>query len=164
MTEASMITMAVCNTIDETVAFASSLAGFLRAGDILALEGDLGSGKTVFARAIVHALCGEEVEVPSPTFNLLLTYECQGTGIPLYHYDLYRLEQSEEVLELDIEDAFDEGISLIEWPGQMGSFLPPTALTVQIKTMPSANSREISLLGNPDWLARLSEFFGANHA
>ncbi len=164
MIDVPLITTAHCSSIDTTVSFASSLAPYLKAGDVLALEGDLGSGKTVFARAIIRALCDEDVEVPSPTFNLLLTYECRGTGTPLYHYDLYRLEQPEEVLELDIEDAFDDGISLIEWPGKMGTFLPETALTITIETLPKSEDRKISLFGGGNWPDRLSGLSGGPHA
>lgn len=164
MTDTPLITSADCGTLEATVRFASKLASVLKSGDILALEGDLGSGKTVFARAVIQALCGEDIEVPSPTFNLLLTYDTREKGIPLYHYDLYRLEQPEEVLELDIEDAFEEGISLIEWPGQMAGYLPPTALTIQIEILFSPEGRKLSLYGDGNWADRLSQIGEDEHA
>ncbi|MBT4220334.1 MAG: tRNA (adenosine(37)-N6)-threonylcarbamoyltransferase complex ATPase subunit type 1 TsaE, partial [Rhodospirillaceae bacterium] len=97
---------------DATNALAGKLAGRARIGDVLALQGDLGTGKTVFARAFIRAVCGAETEVPSPTFTLLQVYDDAET--PIYHFDLYRLETSDEALELGIDDAFAEGISLIE--------------------------------------------------
>lgn len=95
-----------------TAALAQLLAPLLRQGDVLALQGDLGAGKTTFARALINALEGPVEEVPSPTFTLVQTY--QRGELEIWHFDLYRLEDPEEAWELGIEEAFSEGVSLIE--------------------------------------------------
>jgi len=102
--------------ISATDALAVRLAVLLAAGDIVGLAGELGAGKTTFARAFICARLGE-TEVPSPTFTLVQTYE--GSGAPIWHFDLYRLQNTEEIYELGIEEAFETAISLIEWPEKM---------------------------------------------
>ena len=97
----------------ETEHLASRLAKIAAMGDVITLSGDLGAGKTVFARAFICAL-GEVQEVPSPTFTLVQSYYLNP--IPVHHFDLYRLENPEDAFELGIEDLFSQGISLIEWP------------------------------------------------
>ena len=110
------------NTLEQTKHLALALARQLKAGDVIALYGNLGVGKTAFTRFLIQSLCGEQEEVPSPTFTLLQTYETND--FPIFHFDLYRLKQPDEVLELGIEDAFYDGVSLIEWPEKMGAYLP----------------------------------------
>lgn len=101
---------------------ARRLGRVLAAGDVICLWGDLGAGKSTFARALIKSKQIQEGEAPSPTFTLVQTYETEKED--LYHYDLYRLENEDEVLELGIDEAFSEGISLIEWPDRLGSYLP----------------------------------------
>ncbi|HEY1259264.1 MAG TPA: tRNA (adenosine(37)-N6)-threonylcarbamoyltransferase complex ATPase subunit type 1 TsaE, partial [Stellaceae bacterium] len=96
-----------------TAALAERLAGIAAAGDVIALEGELGSGKTTLARAFIAAR-GAGEEVPSPTFTLVQTYQAETVSI--WHFDLYRLQAPEEAWELGIEEALADGISLIEWP------------------------------------------------
>lgn len=122
----------------ETAAIASILARSAGAGDIFALRGDLGAGKSVFARGFIHALLGP-IEVPSPTFTLVQQYETAGA--PLYHFDLYRLESPDEVLELGWDEAMQEGVCLIEWPERAGALLPPRAITIAIATQPDESRR-----------------------
>jgi tRNA threonylcarbamoyladenosine biosynthesis protein TsaE len=125
--------MTFCVTLDlvdeaATVHLARRLARAARPGDVIALEGPLGSGKTALARAFIQSLVGAEEEVPSPTFTLTQLYDCEiGT---IWHFDLYRLDKAEDALELGIEDAFADGISLIEWPDRLGPWLPAERLTV----------------------------------
>ncbi|MEK9726225.1 MAG: tRNA (adenosine(37)-N6)-threonylcarbamoyltransferase complex ATPase subunit type 1 TsaE, partial [Rhodospirillaceae bacterium] len=110
-----------------TEALGRWLAAVAAPGDVIALAGDLGSGKTVLARAVVRAYCdtpGEEV--PSPTFTLVQSYE--GGAAPVHHFDLYRLEDPDEALELGIEEAFADGVTLIEWPDRLGPWLPAERL------------------------------------
>lgn len=115
----------------ETARFAASLAPQLRQGDIILLHGTLGAGKTVFARALIRALTGENnLEVPSPTFTLVQTYDTP-LG-PLWHFDLYRLKDSEEIYELGWEEAMSGGLALIEWPERLGSLCPPARLDIRL--------------------------------
>lgn len=108
--------------IEATQALARRAAGLARPGDLLALWGDLGAGKTAFARAFVNALPGADEPVPSPTFTLVQTYE-RG-ALPVWHVDLYRLEEPEEALELGLEDALADAVVLLEWPQRLGPLLP----------------------------------------
>ena len=139
-----------------TVALAEALAGLARPGDVIALEGALGSGKTVVARAFIRARCGAEEEVPSPTFTLVQAYDDPG-GWTLYHFDLYRLVDPEEAWELDIEDAFAEGVSLMEWPDRLGALLPARALWLRLLAGPDAGARRVRLEGPDPWPRRLAE-------
>jgi tRNA threonylcarbamoyladenosine biosynthesis protein TsaE len=106
-----------------TAALGATLAARLHPGDVVGLQGELGSGKTTLARAILRAAAGDpELIVPSPTFTLVEVYETpRGT---FWHFDLYRLEAPEQVFELGWEEALAEGIVLIEWPQRLGDLLP----------------------------------------
>ncbi len=104
-----------------TAALAARIAALARAGDVIALKGELGAGKTSFARAFIRARGGAG-EVPSPTFTLVQVYDVGDAAI--WHFDCYRLRRPEEAWELAIEDAFAEGISLIEWPERLGPLVP----------------------------------------
>ncbi|MEO5375594.1 MAG: tRNA (adenosine(37)-N6)-threonylcarbamoyltransferase complex ATPase subunit type 1 TsaE [Alphaproteobacteria bacterium] len=112
-------------------ALGRALGAVLRAGDVVALRGDLGVGKTELARAVVRAALGPDEEVPSPTFTLVQTYDMPG-AVTLWHMDLYRLEKAGDALELGIEEAFAEGICLIEWPERLGGYLPARRLDVRL--------------------------------
>jgi tRNA threonylcarbamoyladenosine biosynthesis protein TsaE len=138
-----------------TETLAAALAAAARPGDVLALEGDLGAGKTVFARAFIRA-CGNGLEeVPSPTFTLVQTYELPGATI--YHFDLFRLTDPEEAYELAIEEAFADGISLIEWPDRLGPLLPPGRLEIALDAGSEPTARRVTLTGAADWGQRLKE-------
>lgn len=115
---------------EATRALGARLAAMLRPGDIVALWGDLGAGKSTLARGLIQAAMGEEIEVPSPTFTLVQIYELPNYD--LWHMDLYRLEKPEDVFELGIEDAFVEAVTVIEWPGRMGAYLPLHRLDIRI--------------------------------
>ncbi len=137
-----------------TAAVAAAVARVCAVGDVIALSGVLGSGKTVFARGFVRALTGPDEEVPSPTFTLVQVYPASPG--PIHHFDLYRLEEAEEVWELGIEDAFAEGISLIEWPERLGSLLPANRLDVDFTAGDGdPEVRRLRLRGGPSWRARL---------
>ena len=139
-----------------TAALARALAGRCRAGDVIALKGELGTGKTSFARAFINALprpdgaTGPE-EVPSPTFTLVQTYD--RLPAPVWHFDLYRIEAAEEIFELGIEEALADGITLIEWPERLGALLPRVHLELLLCYEP--RGRRATLAGTGDWPARL---------
>lgn len=112
---------------EDTIKIASEFAKTLKIGDIVALHGTLGVGKTAFTRGVIQSLT-QAVEVPSPTFTLLQTYETPNFDI--YHFDMYRLKTPEEAYEIGIEDAFAEGVSFIEWPEKIGSILPKKRIDI----------------------------------
>lgn len=126
------------------------LAPVLKEGDVIALEGNLGAGKTEFCRALIHAL-GYAEDVPSPTFTLVQVYD--SLPLAVWHVDLYRLEKREEVYELGLEEAFDSALTLIEWPDRMN--LPPGCLKLHLEI--TGDSRKLTLSGGPDWHARLKD-------
>ena len=135
-----------------TAVLGARLAAGARPGDVVALQGELGAGKTALARAFVDARGGDE-DVPSPTFTLVQTYDLPG-GI-VWHFDLYRLRAPEEAWELGIEDAFRDGISLIEWPERLGVLLPRQSLLVRLDFV-AAGGRRATLSGSGDWAPRLA--------
>jgi len=138
-----------------TAELAERLAGVSGQRDVLALIGDLGTGKTSFARAFVRAAGGGDEEVPSPTFTLLQTYE--NGPVPVFHFDLYRLKDPDEALELGIEDAFADGITLIEWPDRLGALLPPDRLDVTFSQGAGPDARHARIQGHGYWRARVSD-------
>ncbi|WP_229731476.1 tRNA (adenosine(37)-N6)-threonylcarbamoyltransferase complex ATPase subunit type 1 TsaE [Aquisalinus flavus] len=111
-------------------ALGAGLAPRLSPGDVVRLEGTLGAGKTVFARGLIRALTCAEEDVPSPTFALVQVYEtARGT---LWHMDLYRLEDEDEIVDLGFEEAQGDAICLIEWPQRAQGYMPDNALTVGV--------------------------------
>ncbi|HIF25865.1 MAG TPA: tRNA (adenosine(37)-N6)-threonylcarbamoyltransferase complex ATPase subunit type 1 TsaE [Micavibrio sp.] len=137
----------------DTIALAQKLSGALRApaqnrAIIILLSGTLGMGKSVFARALIRALCNNEtMDVPSPTYTLVQQYEADD--ITLRHFDLYRLEDPEEVYELGWEEALSEGISLIEWPERLGDDLHTPHLHITI-TSQDENTRKLTMTAAGD--------------
>src|SRR6266849_15111 len=125
-----------------TAALAARVAALARAGDVIALKGELGAGKTSFARAFIRAR-GAAEEVPSPTFTVVQVYELGESTI--WHFDCYRLRHPEEAWELAIEDAFHDGISLIEWPERLGALLPARRLLITLMPGPSPTARRASI-------------------
>ncbi len=128
------------------------LAKAARPRDAIALEGDLGMGKTEFARGFIHARAGAEVEVPSPTFTLVQTYDLPGG--PIWHFDLYRLADPEEIWELGWEAAREGAIALIEWPQRLGPYLPADRLAVALSQGTHENSRHAVISGGANWAER----------
>jgi tRNA threonylcarbamoyladenosine biosynthesis protein TsaE len=138
----------------QTALLAARLAGRARQGDVLALAGDLGSGKTSFSRAFIRARGSGTEEVPSPTFTLVEEYAFPGRP-PVFHFDLYRLRSPAEVLELGIEEAFADGITLIEWPERLGGLLPAERLDLAFAAGPTPAQRTVTLTPSPGWVDRL---------
>ncbi len=134
-----------------TEALGARIAAGLDVGDAVALEGDLGAGKTTLARAILRAL-GVTEEVPSPTFTLVQEYETPR--LTVRHYDLYRIANAREMGELGLDDALDEGAALIEWPERAAGRLPAQTLHVAL-SITGPVSRDAKLSGPAKWAAHV---------
>jgi tRNA threonylcarbamoyladenosine biosynthesis protein TsaE len=141
-----------------TAALGERLAAHARPGDVIALHGDLGAGKTTLARALIRRLAGPETEAPSPTFTLVQTY--QTPGLAIWHFDLYRLEHPGEARELGLEEAVD-GLCLIEWPERLGRYLPATRLEVRLSF--DGDGRIAQLVDLDDWSSRLDGDWRPTH-
>jgi tRNA threonylcarbamoyladenosine biosynthesis protein TsaE len=118
----------------------AALADALQPGDVLALNGDLGAGKTTLARGILAAL-GLAEEAPSPTFAIVQPYEPPLLRLPVAHVDLYRLDAPEDAKELGLDDYLADGALLIEWPERLGGRLWPHALILHITVLPDGARR-----------------------
>lgn len=120
---------------EATARLAAELAPHLRPGDTIALSGDLGAGKSTFARALIRALARDPaLEVPSPTFMLLQSYDLPA--FPVVHMDLYRLQSAEELTELDWPELADGALTLIEWPDRAGGLLPAERIEIALALAP----------------------------
>jgi tRNA threonylcarbamoyladenosine biosynthesis protein TsaE len=135
-----------------TCRLAAALSAFARPGDVFALSGELGAGKTVFARAFLRALSVAE-DVPSPTFTLVQTYDTDAGAV--YHFDMYRLEHAEDAFELSVEEAFSDAVSLVEWPDRLGALLPAGRLDIAFAYGASETRRRITLTCHGGWPERL---------
>jgi tRNA threonylcarbamoyl adenosine modification protein YjeE len=138
-----------------TRALGALIGGALSPGDVIALSGPLGAGKSCLARAAI-AERTEEDHAPSPTFGLVHSYPVRNASpdFSIWHFDLYRLEKPEDVRELGLEEALDQGASLIEWPERIAHLLPDSTLLVRLAL--SGDHRRAQLLGNNDWRDRLA--------
>jgi tRNA threonylcarbamoyladenosine biosynthesis protein TsaE len=139
-----------------TADFARALAPCLRPGDVVALSGDLGAGKTAFARALIRALTDAGEDVPSPTFTLVQIYDAPAGA--LYHFDLYRIESAEELVEIGWDEALDDGIVLVEWPDRAGKLLPPRRLDIAMEFGAAACARTAELIPRAGWEDNREEF------
>ena len=128
------------------------LATHVRPGDIILLKGNLGAGKTSFARGLIQALAGP-TDVPSPTFTLVQTYKT--AAFEIWHFDLYRLQNENEIWELGIEEALERGVCLIEWPQNIAGLLSGAELEIVLRF--SGKARVVKFNGNEKWEARLNE-------
>ncbi len=131
-------------------ALARRLAPCLATGDMLALRGDLGAGKSTFARALIRALVGKAIDVPSPTFTLVQMYET--AQFPIRHFDLYRLSKPEELEELGWDDARAAGLVIVEWPERLAE-IPKEALMVEFIFF--ERGRRMVLSGCEEWQSRI---------
>jgi N-acetylmuramate 1-kinase len=116
-----------------------------RPGDVVSLRGDLGAGKTAFARAFIRGVLGRpDAEVPSPTFPVQQSYESER--FPIHHFDLYRITDFDELVEIGFEDALDDAVSLVEWPDRAEGLLPENRITITIAEVPDdADARQVEL-------------------
>jgi len=137
----------VIQSLAQTETLAGRIAANLRAGDAVALEGDLGAGKTTLARGILRAL-GVTGIVPSPSFTLVQEYDTPGLRVT--HCDFYRVERAVELDELGLDDALADGAVLIEWPERAAARIPPDALTVRIE-IAGENGRRMEISGPQRW-------------
>ena len=139
----------------DTRALGARLALLLRRGDVIALHGDLGAGKTTLARGLIQSLLGDKEEVPSPTYTLVQIYE--GLDFPVWHFDLYRLENADDVHELGWDETQD-GVALIEWPDRAGAHLPANRLDVFLEICGDQRRARLEP-GGKGWQERLDERF-----
>lgn len=129
----------------EMTALAVAIGGVLRAGDTLFLQGEVGAGKSYFARALIQSGQSQPTEVPSPTYTLVQTYDLvHGT---VWHADLYRLSGSDEALELGLLDAMDDAICLIEWPDRLEAGSKPEAVTLSLEYGVGETQRRVTFTG-----------------
>ena len=134
--------MITTHSAEETRALGAKLAAQLRRGDVVLLRGDLGAGKSEFARGVARGL-GIQGPVPSPSFTILNMYD-EGR-IPLYHFDWYRIHDPDEIGEMGFEEQIGgDGIALIEWSEQAPDYVPDRALKISIHTV-DESTREITV-------------------
>lgn len=125
-------------SLDDTLDLADALGSVLRAGDVVLLSGQIGAGKTFFARALIQSLQDIPEDVPSPSFTLVQVYDTQSGEI--WHSDLYRLADPDQCIELGLTEAFDTAINLVEWPDRLGDLTPDTALHLEFSIPESTNN------------------------
>lgn len=131
------------NSSEETEKIAGQIASQLRAGDVLLLRGDMGVGKTVFTKGFCRALGVEEC-VTSPTFTVVNEYE--GAQFCIYHFDLYRIEDGDELIEIGFEEYLQSGgICVIEWPQNAKAYMPTHRIEVEITKSDMENGRNIKV-------------------
>lgn len=142
-------------TEPDLLRLAEHVAFALSPGDVLALEGDLGAGKTTFARALIRALSADTLtEVPSPTFTLVQSYETARFDVA--HFDLYRLTDPSELLELGLDLALKRGIAVIEWPSRAADLLPPERLTLTLSDGATPETRSVMIEGTGTCAKRMT--------
>lgn len=139
--------------IEAMAAWGAAIADRVRPGDVVALEGGLGAGKTTLARAILGAL-GHKGEVPSPTFTIIETYDAPPLRLAVAHADFYRLEDPSEVLELGLDDYREGAVLIAEWPDHAGGFAhEASCLTIVLET--AETGRIATVKPGADWVGRL---------
>ena len=137
--------------------YGARIAAALRPGDVVALEGGLGAGKTTLARAILASL-GHEGEVPSPTFTIIETYAAPPLRLAVVHADFYRLEDPAELVEIGLDDYREGAVLLAEWPQNAGGFAhEPGCLAIALELVgeSGAGGRMAIARGGADWVGRM---------
>ena len=148
-------------TLNKMAVFAKRLAALLTPKDVILLHGDLGAGKTQLAKFIIRAMTRQDTDVPSPTFTLVQTYDSpQGE---IWHFDLYRLEDADEIEATGWDEARAYGISLVEWPDRLGPLRPKTCLDINIEIAEN-DTRDIILTPHcVTWEDRLNHLQSEHH-
>lgn len=137
-----------------TRALGERLARHVAIGDVIALSGTLGAGKTSLARGLLAAL-GLTSEAPSPSFAIVQPYDPPEVHLPVLHVDLYRIEAAEEIAELGLDDARQDSLLLVEWPERMGAQMWADALALTLEPQPSG-ARRLTAVVSDAWKARWS--------
>ena len=140
---------------EHSCAVAQNMASKLGPGQVILLEGDIGAGKTQFARCLIQSLIGEEEDVPSPTFTLVQAYD--AANMEIWHADLYRLSSPDEVVELGLLDAFEDSLCLVEWPDRLAELQPENALRVSLAMTEIEGQRRAKFQWNNDMWAEIIE-------
>lgn len=144
---------AILPDLEAMAQWGAKIAALVQPGDVVALEGGLGAGKTTLARAILLAL-GHEGEVPSPTFTIVETYDAPPLRLPVAHADFYRLQDPAEAMELGLDDYREGAVLLAEWPDHAGGFAHEAAcITIVLET--EGEGRKATVKPGADWLGRL---------
>lgn len=143
-----------------TLRLGEALATRIGPRDVIALQGPLGAGKTAFARGLLAALARRHgvappSEVPSPTFTLVQTYALGP--VTVWHFDLYRIADADDAIELGLDEALAEGISLIEWPDRLGARLPRDRLDLALAYGAADGARVATLTGHGSWAKRIAD-------
>lgn len=142
---------------EDTAERARQLASKLLPGDVILLGGDVGAGKTHFARALISELLEYPEDIPSPTFTLVQTYE--GRNGAIWHADLYRLTSTHEIEELGLIEAFHDAICLVEWPDRLGPLAPANPLQINLSPGADDDSRQLTAKWDTSgWADKLAEW------
>src|SRR5437667_1229993 len=160
---ASSFSIALANE-QATRRFAVDVASILKAGDLVTLSGDLGAGKTAFARALIRHLAGDEaLDVPSPTFTLVQTYALPRFTV--VHADLYRVTHTGELAELGVDEAAENAVVLLEWPDRAEDVLPADRLDIAFTLAPhlGVNQRNAELTGHGAFAPRIERLAAIRH-
>jgi len=143
-----------------TQGLATRLAPYLTPGDTLLLCGEIGAGKSHFARSLIQArlaAVGKTEDIPSPTYTLVQTYS--DGDVDIWHADLYRLTDTNEVFELGLQDAFQNSICLVEWPERLGNLKPDNALTIHFEFGAAEHTRILTFHASRNWERKLQPAF-----
>lgn len=146
-----------CNSLDDTIRLGEAIARLMEMNDCVVLSGDLGAGKTQFAKGFAAGL-GVDDEITSPTFNILFEYV--GDELPLLHFDLYRLDEEEELTDIDFFGLLESGaVCLIEWGDKFPTAMPDERIDIQI-TVDNDEARSIAIAGHGARGAQLEAALG----
>lgn len=144
----------ICNSIEETDKIGYKIGKLLEKGDIVCLAGDLGAGKTTLTKSIARGL-GIDEEVTSPTFTIINEYDGR---VPVYHFDVYRIMNIDEMYDIGYEEYFyGDGICIVEWASQIRELIPREHLWIDIGLGKEINSRELSIKGTTEHYERIIE-------